>query len=210
MKNIIFVGAGSFARELCCWLEDMLDPATARIGGFLDDTKTPAGVLNERYRYPLLGRIDTYRINDNDAFIVAIAEPAAKLRIAQLLQRRGASFFNLIHPTALVARTAQLGTGTIICPFSLVSADTVLGDFITINTHCCIGHDSVIGKGTTLSAHVNIPGGVTVGEGVFFGSSAALLPRLSIGNGATVGAGAMVMRKVGADETVYTMPAKRL
>ena len=210
MKNIIIVGAGSFARELCCWLEDMLDPATMQVCGFLDDTKAPASILNEHYRYPVLGPIDTYQINDNDAFIIAIAEPAAKLRIAQSLQNRGAKFFNLIHPTALVARTARLGTGAIICPFSLVSADTVLGDFITINTHSCIGHDSVIGNGTTLSAHVNIPGGVIVGEGVFFGSSAAVLPRLSIGSGATVGAGATVTRKVAADQTVYTMPAKKL
>jgi sugar O-acyltransferase (sialic acid O-acetyltransferase NeuD family) len=210
MKNIIIVGAGNFARELCCWLEDLLDPTNMCIGGFLDDSKEKAPMLNKRYQYPVLGPIDAYEIGENESFVIAIAEPVAKLRIALRLQERGATFFNLIHPTALLSRTAQVGTGAIICPFALISADAVVGDFVTINTYSCIGHDSIIGNGTTLSAHVNITGGVTVGKEVFFGSSAAVLPKLSIGNRAKVGAGAIVMRKIDADTTVYSMPAKKL
>lgn len=45
MQNIIIVGAGSFGREVCCWIEDVLDPAHLRIGGFLDDTRDCAPAL---------------------------------------------------------------------------------------------------------------------------------------------------------------------
>lgn len=210
MQNIIIVGAGRFGRELCCWLEDMLDPASMRIAGFLDDTRAAAPCLNEKYSYALLGAIDTYHVRAGDVFVIAIGNPAAKLRIATVLQDRGATFFNLIHPTAVVARTASLGTGTIICPFALVSADSVLHDFVTINSYSSIGHDAVIGRGTTLSSHVDITGGVIAGDGVFFGSSACVLPQVSIGAGATVGAGAVVMRKIEPGATVFTMPAKKL
>lgn len=210
MQNIIIVGAGSFGRELCCWLEDMLDPASMRIGGFLDDTRDCAPVLNANYPYPLLGAIDSYRLHDDDVFVIAIADPAGKSRIAMALQQRGAKFFTMVHPTALLARTARLGAGVLICPFALVSADSLVGDFVTINSYSSIGHDAIIGSGSTLSCHVDITGRVSVGEGVFFGSGARVLPQLHVGDNAKVGAGAVVMRKVEAGATVYAMPAKKL
>lgn len=210
MQNIIIVGAGSFGREVCCWIEDMLDPAHLRIGGFLDDTRDCAPALNAAYPYPLLGTIDSYRLQPADLFVMAIADPAAKLRLAKALQQRGAAFFNVVHPTARLARTARLGTGVVICPFALVSADSLVGDFVTINSYSSIGHDAVIGSGTTLSCHVDITGGVTVGVAVFFGSGACVLPQLAVGDHAKVGAGAVVMRKVEAGATMYAMPAKKL
>lgn len=210
MQNIIIVGAGSFGRELCCWIEDMLDPAHLRIGGFLDDTRERAPALNADYPYPLLGAIDSYRLQAGDVFVIAIAEPAAKLRIAKALQQKGAAFFTVVHPTARLARTARLGIGVVICPFALVSADSMVGDFVTINSYSSIGHDASVGSGSTLSCHVDITGGVVVGEAAFFGSGARVLPQLSVGAHATVGAGAVVMRKVEAATTVYAMPAKKL
>lgn len=210
MKNIIIVGAGRFGRELCCWLEQVLDPASMRIAGFLDDTRAPAPQLNDDYAYPLLGPIDGHAIGEAELFLLAMAEPAAKLRIAASLTARGAAFFTLIHPSAVLARTAKLGQGVVICPFAMLSADSMVGDFVTINSYSSIGHDAVIGAGTTLSSHVDITGGVVVDDGVFFGSSAVVLPQLHVGSGATVGAGAVVMRQVAAGATVYTMPAKKL
>ncbi len=210
MRNIIIVGAGRFGREICCWLEQMLDPATIRIKGFLDDTRAVSPCLNDEYPYPLLGAIDAYAPGAGDAFVIAIAEPADKLRIAAALQAKGAVFFTLIHPSAVLARTATVGQGAIICPFAMLSADSVTGDFVTINSYSGIGHDAVIGDGTTLSSHVDITGGVIVEAGVFFGSSAVVLPQLRIGSGARIGAGAIVMRAVAAGSTVYAMPAKKL
>lgn len=210
MQTIIIVGAGRFGREICCWIEQMLDPATMRIKGFLDDTRAAAPCLNDAYPYPLLGDIDAYVPGAEDAFVIAIAEPADKLRIAAGLQAKSAAFFTLIHPSAVLARTATVGQGAIICPFAMLSADSVTGDFVTINSYCGIGHDAVIGDGATLSSHVDITGGVIVETGVFFGSSAVVLPQLRIGSGARVGAGAIVMRAVAAGSTVYAMPARKL
>src|SRR5450830_1264957 len=66
MKNIILVGAGRFARELLCWLEDGLDPTRERIAGLLDDTLVPAGELDTDYAYPLLGSIAQYQPAPDD------------------------------------------------------------------------------------------------------------------------------------------------
>lgn len=210
MKNIIVVGAGRFARELLCWLEDSLDPASERIAGLLDDTLPAMPALDTDYAYPVLGSISHYQPAPGDALLLAIGAPQAKLRIAEELAARGAGFHTLIHPSAIVARTARLGQGTVICPFALVSAGSELGDFVTINSYSSVGHDAVLGTGCTLSSHVDITGAVRLGAAVMVGSGASILPRVVVGEGATVGAGAVVMRRVADGATVYGQPAKTL
>lgn len=210
MNNIILVGAGRFARELLCWLEDSLDPATDRIAGLLDDTQAPAAALDADYPYPLLGSIAVYRPAADDRLLLAIGAPAAKLAIAASLAARGAQFYSLIHPSAIVARTARLGRGAVVCPFALVSAGSRVGDFVTINSYASVGHDAVLGDGCTLSSHVDLTGAVQLGEAVMVGSGASVLPRVHVGARATVGAGAVVMRRVAEGATVYAQPAKTL
>lgn len=210
MKNIIIVGAGRFARELICWLEDALDPAGARIKGLLDDTLPAAPALDADYAYPLLGSVRDYQPADGDELVLAIGAPQDKLRVARELEQRGARFFTLVHPSAIVARTARIGHGVVICPFALVSAGAVLDDFVTVNTYASVGHDATVGAGTSISSHVDLTGAVRIGSAVMIGSSASVLPRVQVGERATIGAGAIVMRRVAAGSTVYAAPAKTL
>lgn len=209
MKNVVIVGAGGFGRELACWLQDFLATKKMRIAGFLDDN-LEVGLINENYPYPVLGTIATYTPAVEDLFVLAIGNPAAKLRIAAQLEQRGGEFLSLVHPTVIIASTAKLGKGVVICPFSLVSADSKISDFVTINAYSSVGHDAVVGEGTTISAHVDITGYVQVGSGVFIGSGASILPKVKIGDRAIVGAGSIVVRRVLEGTTVYALPAKKL
>ncbi|MEK7367777.1 MAG: acyl-[acyl-carrier-protein]--UDP-N-acetylglucosamine O-acyltransferase, partial [candidate division NC10 bacterium] len=61
-----------------------------------------------------------------------------------------------IHPTAIVAPTARLGSGVTIGPYSTIGDQVTLGD------------------GTTVSAHVVIEGGVEVGRNCRIFSHAVL------------------------------------
>lgn len=210
MKNVVIVGGGGFGRELACWLEQTLEHDAMRIAGFLDDGFAVGAPVHVAYRYPVLGAIADYVIGEHDLFVLAIGAPAAKLRIAAELEARGAVFMSVIHPSALLARTAVLGKGVVMCPFSLVSADAEIGNFVALNAYTSIGHDAVVGAGCTLSAHVDITGSVVLGQGVFAGTHAAVLPKVKVGAGATIGAGAIVARNVAAGTTVYAMPAKKL
>lgn len=210
MKRIIVVGAGAFGRELVCWLENVITTGVERIAGFVDDNTEVTSILNSKYPYPVLGKISDYIPARDDVFVIAIGRPEAKLSIAKALEARGADFFNLIHPTAVVARTAQIGRGVIMCPFALASADSCVADFVTINAYSSIGHDVFVGEGSTLSAHVDITGGARLGSGVFVGTNASVLPGVEIGASATIGAGAVVVRRVPNGATVYAQPAKKL
>jgi sugar O-acyltransferase (sialic acid O-acetyltransferase NeuD family) len=207
--QLVIVGAGGFSQEVICWAEDAhLAGAAPPIRGYLVDHQFPR--LGQEYGLPWLGDLDNYDPAPGDACLLAISDVGHKRQLVERLKARGARFATLIHPTAIIARTARPGEGCVICPFALLSGNVILGDFITLNAYSSIGHSSVVGSYSTFSAHVDITGDVTVGESSFFGSGARVLPGLSIGKDSKVGAGAIVMRSVQAGVTVYTSPARRL
>ncbi|MEI8209553.1 MAG: acetyltransferase [Methylococcales bacterium] len=210
-KRLILVGCGAFARELISWAEDIADAGIGqKITGYLDDTSH----ILEKFAYPYeakwIATIDNYIPEIGDELIIAIGDPVGKLKVVTKLKEKGAKFATLIHPTAVIARSARLGEGVVICPQALVSADAQLGDFVMVNCLSSIGHDVVVGNYCTLSAHVDLTGYVHVGDGVFFGTGAKVLPKVKIGAEAKIGAGAMIMQSVPENTVMYTQPAKKL
>ena len=208
-KRLILVGGGAFARELIALSEDISSAGVSiKVTAFLDDS--PLVFENFSYRLDYLGKIEHYTPSPDDEFIMAIANPEAKRKFSDLLKSKGAKFAQLIHPTAVIARTAKLGEGVVVCAHAFISADAEVGDLVAINALSSVGHDVKIGSFSTLSAHVDLTGYVNVGEAVFFGSGARVLPHTTIGSGAKIGIGATIMRSVQPGLTMYTQPAKKL
>lgn len=209
MNRIILVGCGAFARELINWVDDLVDLGkSSPVAGFLDDN--PNALNGFPYSVPYLGAISTYVPQAGDLLLMAIGDPHAKKTLYAELKGKGASFTQLIHPSAVIARSARLGEGVVVCPQAFVSADAVLGDLCAINGNASVGHDVRLGSFSTLSSHVDLTGWVQVGDCAFFGSGARVLPKLKIGSGARVGAGSVVIRSVPSDTVVFAPPAKRL
>jgi len=208
-ERLILVGGGDFARELINWTDDLVDQGKSiPVTGFLDDN--PDAFKGFHYPVAYLGSIQSYVSLPGDRLLMAVGNPKVKKSLFVDLKLKGCTFATLIHPSAVVARTATLGEGVVVCPQAFVSADAVVGDLCAINGSASVGHDVKLGSFATLSAHVDLTGWVNVAECVFFGSGARVLPKVKIGYGARIGAGAVVMRSVPADAVVYAPPAKRL
>jgi sugar O-acyltransferase (sialic acid O-acetyltransferase NeuD family) len=208
-ERLILVGGGDFARELINWTDDLVDQGTSiPVTGFLDDN--PDALNYFQYPVAYVGSIKSYVPKAGDRLLMAVGNPKVKKSLFIDLKLRGCTFATLIHPSAVVARTATLGEGVVVCPHAFVSADAFVGDLCAINGSASVGHDVKLGSFATLSAHVDLTGWVNVDECVFFGSGARVLPKVKIGYGARIGAGAVVMRSVPADAVVYAPPAKRL
>lgn len=209
-RRLIFVGAGSLARELASWIkvgEGELAGYTK--AGFLADDRDSLKDYPQ-YQPGVIGTIADYSPREHDLLIMAIADPAAKLRVAELLGKKGGQFMTFVHPTVQLADWIKIGRGVVICPHSAVSCHAEIGDFVTINLGCTIGHDVKIGRGVTLSGHVDLTGFVQVGEGAFFGTHAAVLPKGKVGAFAKVGAGTVVLRTVKPGATVMGVPAQQI
>ncbi|MEH7251322.1 acetyltransferase [Neobacillus niacini] len=207
MKKVIIVGAGGLGRMIYSWLPD-----------FLEDSWEPIGFISDRldvldgydYDIPILSTIQEYKPEADHVFVMAIADPKAKLAVAEELEERGARFINLIHPTAIVGKNVKMGKGCVVCPRVVLTCDIELGDFVMLNLCATIGHDVIIGNGCTINSHSDVTGGAKLGTGVFLGSHAVITPNLKVRDFAKIGAGSVVVKQVAQDTTVFGIPAKKI
>jgi sugar O-acyltransferase (sialic acid O-acetyltransferase NeuD family) len=207
--NLIIAGAGGMGREVFSWLNNDIDRKKGfHIKGFIDDNLNALDDLD--YPVGVIGTIADYKPSANDSLVLAILNPKIKRRIAETLVDRGASFYTLVHPSAILGFNVKLGMGDIICPNCILTNDIQVGDFVFINTSSTLGHDVTIGDYTSINGKVEITGNVEVGPCCFFGVGAKVIPGRKIGENATVGAGSVVIRNVPANTTVFGNPAKKI
>ncbi len=207
-SRFILIGAGSFARELINYAYDFTHGPFK--GGFNAYLGPETAFDGYSYKLDCLGMPEDYVPAKDDLFVVAISDPSTKKRLVTRLKGYGAKFVKFIHPSAVIAKTAFLGEGIVVCPNSVITADSKVGAFVTVNALSSIGHDARIGDFSTLSAHVDLTGFVQVGELSFFGTGAKVVPRVRIGKNAKIGAGTTIIRSVPDDAVMYSMPAKKL
>lgn len=208
-SRIILVGGGAFAREVLCWIDQtrISQPLPDKVG-YLD--RDSESIDSGKYRAEYFGSIEDFQPLPQDRLVMGIGDPAGKERTAAILRGKGGQFMTIIHPSAVLAATAKIGEGCVICPHALVSADAQMEELVTVNTLSSVGHDVVVGRYSTMSSHVDLMGGAFISEMVFFGSGSRVLPKVKVGSGAKIGAGAVIGRTVKPEATMYTPLARRL
>jgi sugar O-acyltransferase (sialic acid O-acetyltransferase NeuD family) len=130
-----------------------------------------------------------------------------RIEIGQLLLDAGLRLPVLIHPSAIVSRTAKLDLGSQVLANAVVAAGTTVGRTSIINNSANVDHECVLGNGVHIAPGTVLCGCVTVGDYSFIGANAVVLPRLRIGRSVVVGAGAVVTRDVPDYSVVAGNPA---
>ena len=148
MRDLYIIGAGGCGREVLQWIKD--SGTEYNIIGFLDDN---------------LEALDGFQCSHK--IISKISEYIPKEKITTSFMAKGAQFINIIHPTAVIAETSEIGIGVVVYPYCVISDNTEIGNFVTLNLYNSIGHDAKIGDYTTVSAHCDITGAVKIGKKVF-------------------------------------------
>ena len=174
--------------------------------GFLDDGDPDTDLLADyqlEHLGPVVALLD---MPDDVEYVIGIGSPAVKAKIDTQLADRRASV--LVHPSATVARSVELGPGTIICSHVSITNHVALGRHVHVNLNCTIGHDTTLGDYVTASPLCGISGNVHAEARVFLGTGAMINPGVTLGEGAVVGSGAAVIKDVAAATTVVGVPAK--
>lgn len=204
MKNIIIVGAGGFGREAYYLIKDInKQKPTWEIKGFIDDYLL--SLKDKHIATPIISTIVDYIPKEGDWFVMGIASPKGKEKVATLLEERGARFATLIHPAACVNETVEIGEGCVVFGGSIGDCSK-LGRFVHI-AGSMIGQDVEIGDYSTTTGYVNIPKS-TIGKRVFVGSHAVILNCLE--DDVEVVTGSIVFHKVKTGCKVMGYPAKKI
>lgn len=206
--NIIIVGAGGFGREVYLWAKDTFPKEQYKIKGFLDDN--PKILDNYNIDIGIMGSLDNYEIKKQDRFLFAIGDIETKKHIVTNLKKKGAQFLTLVHPTAIVANTAKIGEGIIICPFVTVSDHVQLGDFVMMNLYSACGHDVKVGKYCILSPYAILNGFVVLEDEVFLGTHSTIIPYKKVGYKSKISANSVVMRDIPPNKMVFGVPGKAI
>ena len=79
-----------------------------------------------------------------------------------------------IHPTALIAKDALLGTGVAIGPYTVVEGKASIGEGTIVHGHCFIGRGTSVGARCLLYSGVVLREEITVGNRVIIQSGAVI------------------------------------
>ncbi len=203
---LVIVGGGGFANEVFHYALDAIAAGLLEgpIRGIVAP-EPPAASLARATAY--LGPDDDAALGD-DALIIAIGNSDTREKVARKLAPRKPRYATVIHPSAYVATTADVGAGAIVAPFAFVGPEATLGEHSILNVHASIGHDARIGPFATLSPHAAVSGNAELAERVFLGTHASVVPGRKLGARCQVAAGSVVTLDAGDGYLLHGNPAK--
>lgn len=212
MRDLLLVGAGGFARETAEAVRAInARRPTWRLQGFLDDDAALHGADVDGL--PVLGAISLIGDRPDPAVVVCTAHPRnpfGRKRIVRRLDLPGSRYATVIHPSASIATSTDVGPGTVLLASVVTTAAVRIGAHVGVMPGAVFTHDDVIGDYVTVGAGVRLGGGVRIEEGAYVGAGALVREDLSIGAWALIGMGAVVIRDVPPGEVWVGVPAQPL
>ena len=205
-RRILIVGAGGFGREVLQWAWDAWPNDCDRIGGFLSADADMLDGCN--CGIGIVGAPDDHRPAIGERFLLAIGVPYIRRRVAESLIARGAEFLTLVHPTAIVATSACIGAGSIVCPYSIVSDSARLGRFVAMNYYSSLGHDASAGEFAVLSPYATLGGHAHIEDDVFLGLHVSVGPGKTVGARSKVSANSCVLSTAPSDSLIFGVPGR--
>mgnify|MGYP002190611978 FL=1 len=164
MKSLLILGAGGFGQMI---------QETARLLGyakvvFLDDAAKCDNVVGKCCDYQaLLGEYDTA--------VAALGDNGMRLYWTEKLMEAGYKVPAIIHPSAVVSPSAQIGSGSFIMQRAVVNTHTVIEHGVLVNSGAVVDHDSHVAKGAHIglgsvvkaNCNIDVKRKVEAGEVVF-------------------------------------------
>lgn len=203
MKNLIIIGAGGHGK-VCADVAELM--GYYKEITFLDDVNK--GVF---FGHKIVGKIsDFIKFIDNTDYFVAIGNPKVRENIFEELEKYKTNIVSLIHPSAIIARSAEIGQGTIIAAGSVINPNSRIGKGCIVNTASSIDHDAIIEDFVHVASGAHLAGTVYVGKRTWLGVGSVVINNVSITSDCMIGAGAVVVSDINEACTYVGVPARKI
>jgi len=211
-KKIIIFGCGGHAKIIvdCIETTKIFKPL-----GFIDD-KNYDIPFSKKIKY--LGSIKNLnkiikKYNLKTTFgIAAVGSNIIRRKIVEKVKEQNKNFqwANIIHPSAVISKSAKIGSGNMILAGSIICAETKIHNHVSINTGTYIDHNNNFLDFSSTGPGVTTGGNVKVGKDSFLGIGTAVRHNITIGDNTVIGGQSFVCKNCQPDSLYYGIPSKRI
>jgi len=204
--RVVILGAGGHARVLLETLRVLGVPVV----GFV----APSAEGSRLGDVPWLGSDTALSVLDDGVEVVngvGSAGSAERRAAAHATGKAaGLRFRTVVHPSAVVDGSAELGAGSQILAGSLVGVAARIGADVIVNSGAIVEHDCVVGAHSHVAPGAVLAGDVAVGESTHIGLGSRVIQGVTIGSACVIGAGAVVLHDIPDGTTAVGVPARIL
>lgn len=211
MKDkIIVIGSGGHARIIIDIIEEV---GKYEIDGIVTNDIFPNNMFDG---YEILGNDeildDLYKKGYYELAMGIGGFRDNKLRSAifNKCKKIGFEFVTLIHPAAVISRTAKLGEGCVLFAGVIINPNTIINDNVVLATSATVDHDTVIKSHVLVSAGVTVGANDVIEEGVLLALGSKVISGVRIGKNILVGAGAVVVKDLEEPGIYLGIPAQKV
>lgn len=109
-----------------------------------------------------------------------IREFQTRLKIYYKLKKMNFNLPKIISPFAVVAKSSNIGEGTVVMPGVVIGANVKIGKNCIINSKSLIEHGSIVDDNTHIATSVTINSGTKIGANSFIGSNSTIAQEVII------------------------------
>lgn len=206
--RIVIVGASGMGGVVADIVEKQ---QIYEVAGFLDQAKPRDSTV---LGYPVLGvEADLARVRTEQAIsgvVLAIGDNWSRYQAVCRLEPfcSGIAFVSAIHPSAHIARGAEIGPGAVLMAGTIVNVNARVGKHCLMTTHASVDHDAVLGDFSSMGPGSSTGGQVVVGECTAISQGAIIIHSRRVGDHVVVGAGAVVVEDLPSCVVAYGVPAR--
>jgi len=197
--SVAILGAGALGRLTI----NILEAQERTIKGIYDDDLSESTTVQG---YPILGTLNNALENtQNVQVVISIGDVATRQEIFTRFDQAGFEFTSAVHPSSIIADSAEIGRGVIIKESTVVEPDVKIGENSLIGNGSIICHDVRLGNHVRLAPSVTIAGHTNVGSGSYLAVGVNVDRDITVGSESIICSGCSIWKDV-PENTIVKLP----